>query len=132
MSEPTIAVPTDDLFEHAKALALEHPDNFDDHTDESVEWSINDIDGYHSMDEQTHRHVDEDDETCYIFHCDFEVTVSERVNRATRWHPAEYENRDVEVMVDLILYLSRNNYLGGVDVYAESGPNPFAPKHESW
>jgi hypothetical protein len=33
----------------------------------------------------------------------FKATVSERVSRATHWHPAEYKNHDVEVFLEATL-----------------------------
>lgn len=76
-----------EIGKHLMQHCLESGDIFD-HTHEDVDWSYA---GWSIERVYCNRHG------CVVVEASQDDTVSERVSRATRHHPAEYEHRDVEV-----------------------------------
>jgi len=122
-SEPiqeTVAVPREQLIEHAITLAQEEPsDHYDVWVpDQCEDWSIRD------MDVET---VDLDTDGTVHIHGTTTDTVSEQVRRATRLNPPEYRNHEVTIRITIELNLAGNLGFGEAYVHVEADEDPLAP-----
>lgn len=112
------------LAEHARTLAIEDADPFDDLTDDDVEWSLRE------MDIDTAEWAD--DET-FVVHGQCETYQSVQRSSGSRTHPPEYENYDVTVRISIEFTPAANDGCGATSVYAEQeggAPSPPDPEPE--
>jgi len=92
---PTVELPERPLAEHVMFTAYEGP--HDEHVNTDIEYDLYDA-------HKNIVHVDEIDDgdgrVGLLVVAEIDGTASRRTARATRWHPAEYERRDVPIVVE--------------------------------
>lgn len=97
MNEETIEIPRKRLAMHVLPLAFEG----------NVEWNVNDevkdkVSYKDFLNPYNVTHAENNDDRLLVV-SEVESSVSERVSRATHWHPAEYKNHDVTVFCEAVL-----------------------------
>jgi hypothetical protein len=94
MSE-TVELPRDALGEHVREQ-IKLDSEIQEHTRDGV-----DIDTWEHIDTATLKDLRWEDDDLHAWF-ESETTVSERVARATRHHPAEYRNHDADVLIGVV------------------------------